>query len=491
MIYNEEARKRLKDGVNKLANAVKVTLGPKGRNVVIEQDYGAPHITKDGVTVAKSVYLEDPYENIGAELVKNVASKTGTDAGDGTTTATVLAQAIVNEGLKNVTAGANPIEIKRGIDKAVSTIVEYIKSQAVPVDYDSIEAVATISANNDQEIGKLIAEAFKKVTTSGVITMESSQSTETYIQVVEGLRFESSYLSPYFITNSDNNSCVLEEPIILVCNRKIDNIKEFLYVLQMCSEKNRSILFIVNDIDPDLLSTLIVNRINNGLKVCVVKSPFYKRQEMLDDIVAVTGAKYCTEELPAIKCIGGCEKATITKDNVTIINGNGDTTEYVKNLDRERAARLAGGVAVIYVGANSEVELAERRDRIDDAICATRAAIDEGVVAGGGSTYLHSPRPLVETPDQQIGVEIVFKAIEAPLRQICENGGVSADLVITKIKEVRPGCGYNAKTEKFEDLIKADILDPAKVTRTALENAASVASLILTTECVIKKRALN
>ena len=491
MIYNEEARKRLKDGVNKLANAVKVTLGPKGRNVVIEQDYGAPHITKDGVTVAKSVYLEDAYENIGAELVKNVASKTGTDAGDGTTTATVLAQAIVNEGLKNVTAGANPIEIKRGIDKAVSTIVEHIKEVAVPVDYDSIEAVATISANNDPEIGKLIADAFKKVTTSGVITMESSQSTETYIQIVEGLRFESSYLSPYFITNSDNNSCVLEEPIILVCNRKIDNIKEFLYVLQMCSEKNRSILFIVNDIDPDLLSTLIVNRINNGLKVCVVKSPFYKRQEMLDDIVAVTGAKYCTEELPAIKCIGGCEKATITKDNVTIINGNGDTTEYVKNLDRERAARLAGGVAVIYVGANSEVELAERRDRIDDAICATRAAIDEGVVAGGGSTYLHSPRPLVGTPEQQIGVEIVFKAIEAPLRQICENGGVSADLVIAKIKEAPEGFGYNAKTDQYENLMAVGILDPAKVTRTALENAASVASLILTTECVIKKRALN
>jgi len=490
MIYNEEARKRLKDGVNKLANAVKVTLGPKGRNVVIEQDYGAPHITKDGVTVAKSVYLEDAYENIGAELVRNVASKTGTDAGDGTTTATVLAQAIVNEGLKNVTAGANPIEIKRGIDKAVSTITEYIKSQAIPVDYDIIENVATISANNDPEIGKLIADAFKKVTTSGVITMESSQSTETYIQVVEGLRFESSYLSPYFVTNTDNNSCVLENPIVLVCNRKIDNIKEFLYVLQMCAEKNRAILIIANEVDPDLLSTLIINRINNGLKVCVVKSPFYKRQEMLDDIVAVTGGKFCTEEEPAIKCIGGCEKATITKDYVTIINGNGDTTEYTKNLDRERAARLAGGVAVLYVGANSEIELAEKRDRIDDAICATRAAIDEGVVAGGGSTYVHSPRPLA-TGEQNIGVEIVYKAIEAPLRQICENGGVSADLVIAKVKEMRPGCGYNAKTEKFEDLIKAGVLDPAKVTRTALENAASVAGLILTTECVIKKRTLN
>jgi chaperonin GroEL len=490
MIYNEEARKRLKDGVNKLANAVKVTLGPKGRNVVIEQDYGAPHITKDGVTVAKSVYLDDPYESIGAELVKNVASKTGTDAGDGTTTATILAQAIVNEGLKNVTAGANPLEIKRGIDKAVSAIVDYIKSMAIPVDYDSIESVATISANNDSEIGKLIADAFKKVTTSGVITMESSQSTETYIQVVEGLRFESSYLSPYFITNTDNNSCVLEEPIILVCNRKIDNIKEFLYVLQMCSEKSRSILFIVNDIDPDLLSTLIINRINNGLKVCVVKSPFYKRQETLDDIVAVTGGKFCTEEEPAIKCIGGCEKATITKDYVTIINGNGDTTEYVKNLDRERAARLAGGVAVLYVGANSEVELAERRDRIDDAICATRAAIDEGVVAGGGSTYIHAPRPLA-VGDQNIGVEIVYKAIETPLRQICENAGVSADLVIEKVKEMRPGCGYNAKTGEYEDLIKAGVLDPAKVARTALENAASVASLILTTECIIKKRPLN
>jgi chaperonin GroEL len=487
MIYNEEARKRLKDGVNKLANAVKVTLGPKGRNVVIEQDYGAPHITKDGVTVAKAVYLEDPYENIGAELVRNVASKTGTDAGDGTTTATVLAQAIVNEGLKNVTAGASPSEIQKGISLAVGSIRDYIKSLAIPVDYDSIEHVATISANNDAEIGKLIADAFKKVTMNGVITMESSQSTETYIQVVEGLRFESSYLSPYFVTNTDNNSCVLEEPIILVCNRKIDNIKEFLYVLQMCSEKNRSILFIVNDIDPDLLSTLIINRINNGLKVCVVKSPFYKRQEMLEDIVAVTGGKFCTEEEPAIKCIGGCEKVTITKDYVTIINGNGDTTEYVKNLDRERAARLAGGVAVLYVGASSEVELAEKRDRIDDAICATRAAIDEGVVAGGGSTYVHAPRPLA-AGDQAIGVEIVYKAIEAPLRQICANGEVSADLVIEKVKEMRPGCGYNAKTGQYEDLIKAGVLDPAKVARTALENAASVASLILTTECVIKKK---
>lgn len=491
MIYNEEARKRLKDGVNKLANAVKVTLGPKGRNVVIEQDYGAPHITKDGVTVAKAVYLEDPYENIGAELLRNVASKTGTDAGDGTTTATVLAQAIVNEGLKNVTAGANPIEIKRGIDKAVESVVKYIKEIAIPIeDYDSIEAVATISANNDPEIGKLIADAFRKVTTSGVITMESSQSTETYISVVEGLRFDSSYLSPYFITNTDNNSCVLENPVILVCNRKIDNIKEFLYVLQMCAEKNRSILIIANDVDPDLLSTLIINRINNGLKICVVKSPFYKREEMLADIVAVTGGKFCTEEEAAIKCIGGCEKATITKDYVTIINGKGDTTEYVKNLDRERAARLGGGVAIIYVGANSEVELAERRDRIDDAICATRAAIDEGVVAGGGSTYVHSPRPIT-VGEQNIGVEIVFKAIEAPLRQICANGEISADLVISKIKELPEGFGYNAKTDQYENLIAAGVLDPAKVTRTALENAASVASLILTTECVIKKRPLN
>ena len=491
MIYNEEARKRLQDGVNKLANAVKVTLGPKGRNVVIEQEYGAPHITKDGVTVAKAVYLEDQYENIGAELLRNVASKTGTDAGDGTTTATVLAQAIVNEGLKNVTAGASPGEIQKGISRAVGAVRDYIKGVAMPVDYDSIEHIATISANNDPEIGKLIADAFRKVTMNGVITMESSQSTETYIQTVEGLRFESSYLSPYFITNSDNNSCELENPVILICNRKIDNIKEFLYVLQMCSEKSRSILFIVNDIDPDLLSTLIINKINNGLKVCVVKSPFYKRQEMLDDIVAVTGAKYCTEETPAIKCIGGCEKVTITKDNVTIINGNGDTTEYVKSLDRERAARLAGGVAILYVGGSSEVELAERRDRIDDAICATRAAIEEGVVAGGGSTYLRVPKPTADSRDQQIGIEIVFKALEAPLRQICNNAEVSADLVIEKVKEMRPGCGYNAKTGEYEDLIKAGVLDPAKVTRTALENAASVASLILTTECVIKKRPLN
>ena len=488
MIYNEEARKRLKDGVNKLANAVKVTLGPKGRNVVIEQEYEAPHITKDGVTVAKSVYLEDPYENIGAELVKNVANKTGKDAGDGTTTATVLAQAIVNEGLKNITAGANPIEVKRGIDKAVSTVIEYIKNIAIPVqDYDSIEAVATISANNDPEIGKLIADAFRKVTTSGVITMETSQSTETYIQVVEGLRFESSYLSPYFITNTDNNSCILENPIVLVCNRKIDNIKEFLYVLQMCAEKNRAILIIANDVDPDLLFILIINRINNGLKICVVKSPFYKRQEMLDDIIAVTGGKFCTEEEPAIKCIGGCEKATITKDYVTIINGKGDTTEYIKNLDKERAARLGGGVAIIYVGANSEIELAEKKDRIDDAICATKAAIDEGVVAGGGSTYLKAPLPIVEG-EQIIGVNIIAKALEAPIRQICENGEIKADLVIEKVKQSPKEFGFNAKTESYENLIAAGVLDPAKVTRTALENAASVAGLILTTECIIKKK---
>ena len=488
MIYNEEARKHLKDGVDKLANAVKVTLGPKGRNVVIEQDYGAPHITKDGVTVAKAVYLEDPYENIGAELVRNVASKTGTDAGDGTTTATVLAQAIVNEGLKNVTAGGNPIEIKRGIDKAVESVVAYIKEKAIPVvEYDAIEAVATISANNDAEIGKLIADAFRKVTTSGVITMESSQSTETYIQVVEGLRFDSSYLSPYFITNTDNNSCVLENPIVLVCDRKIDNIKEFLYVLQMCAEKNRAILLIANEVDPDLLSTLIINKINNGLKICVVKSPFYKRQGMLEDIVAVTGGKFCTEEEPAIKCIGGCEKVTVTKDYVTIINGNGDTTEYRKNLDRERAARLDGGVAIIYVGASSEIELAERRDRIDDAICATRAAIDEGVVPGGGSTYLRAPMPLT-VGDQAIGVNIIAKALEAPLRQICANGEIPADLIISKLRELPEEFGYNAKTEQFENLVAAGVLDPAKVTRTALENAASVAGLILTTECIIKKK---
>lgn len=488
MIYNEEARKHLKDGVNKLANAVKVTLGPKGRNVVIEQDYGAPHITKDGVTVAKAVYLEDPYENIGAELVRNVASKTGTDAGDGTTTATVLAQAIVNEGLKNITAGANPIEVKKGIDKAVESVVNYIKEKAIPVkDYDSIEAVATISANNDPEIGKLIADAFRKVTTSGVITMETSQSTETYISVVEGLRFDSSYLSSYFITNTDNNSCVLENPVILVCDRKIDNIKEFLYVLQMCAEKNRAILLIANEVDPDLLSTLIINKINNGLKICVVKSPFYKRHEMLEDIVAVTGAKFCTEEDAAIKCIGGCEKATITKDYVTIINGNGDTTEYVKNLNKERAARLGGGVAIIYVGANSEIELAEKRDRIDDAICATRAAIDEGIVTGGGSTYLRAPLPLA-IGDQAIGVNIIAKALEAPLRQICANGEIPADLIISKLKELPEEFGYNAKTEQFENFVAVGVLDPAKVTRTALENAASVASLILTTECIIKKK---
>ena len=488
MIYNEEARKHLKDGVNKLANAVKVTLGPKGRNVVIEQDYGAPHITKDGVTVAKAVYLEDPYENIGAELVRNVASKTGTDAGDGTTTATVLAQAIVNEGLKNITAGANPIEVKKGIDKAVESVVNYIKEKSIPIkDYDSIEAVATISANNDSEIGKLIADAFRKVTTSGVITMETSQSTETYISVVEGLRFDSSYLSPYFITNTDNNSCVLENPVILVCDRKIDNIKEFLYVLQMCAEKNRAILLIANEVDPDLLSTLIINKINNGLKICVVKSPFYKRHEMLEDIIAVTGAKFCTEEDAAIKCIGGCEKVTITKDYVTIINGNGDTTEYIKNLDKERAARLGGGVAIIYVGANSEIELAERKDRIDDAICATRAAIDEGVVTGGGSTYLRAPLPSV-AGDQAIGVNIIAKALEAPLRQICANGEIPADLIISKLKELPEEFGYNAKTEQFENLVAVGVLDPAKVTRTALENAASVASLILTTECIIKKK---
>lgn len=490
MKYNDEIRTLLKNGVNKLADAVKVTLGPQGRNVIIEEQYGAPHITKDGVTVAKAITLEDPYENMGAQLVKSVAAKTCDDAGDGTTTATVLAQAIVNEGIRNITAGANPLEIKTGIDMAVKCAVEQIKHIAIPVTYDTLEHVATVSANNDPEIGKLIADAIRKVTFKGVITLETSKSTETYINIVEGLRFDSSYLSPYFITNPDRNECVLEDPYILILNRKLDNLKDILYVLQLVSEKKQALLLIVNDIDQDVLNTLVINKIQNGLRVNVVKSPFYKRDEYLQDIAAVTGAKICTTQDIPVKCLGKCEKSVANKDYVTIINGKGDTSEYIKTIeDPNRLARLQGGVAILYVGAKSETELKEKKDRIEDAICATRAAIEEGIVQGGGATYIHLKMISVDKPDIQTGVRIVKKALEAPLRQICLNTGVNPDTVIDKVRNT--GLGYNAKTLEYVDLMEAGIVDPAKVTRTALENAASVAGLILTTECGITSKAAS
>lgn len=485
MKYNDEIRTLLKNGVNKLADAVKVTLGPQGRNVIIEEQFGAPHITKDGVTVAKAVKLEDPYENMGAQLVKSVAAKTCDDAGDGTTTATVLAQAIVNEGIRNITAGANPLDIKTGIDLAVKCAVEQIKQLSTPVTYETLEHVATISANNDPEIGKLIADAIRKVTFKGVITLETSKSTETYINIVEGLRFDSSYLSPYFVTNPDRNECVLEDPFILILNRKLDNLKEILYVLQLIGEKKQSLLLIVNDIDPDVLNTLVINKIQNGLRINVVKSPFYKRDEYLEDIAAVTGAKICTTQDTPVKCLGRCEKSVATKDYVTVINGKGDTSEYIKTIDDpNRLARLQGGVAVLFVGAKSETELKEKKDRIEDAICATRAAIEEGIVPGGGSTYLHLNMITADNPDVQTGINIIKKALEAPLRQICLNTGVNPDTVVDNVK--RGTLGYDAKHLEYVNLMEVGIVDPAKVTRAALENAASVASLILTTECGIK-----
>ena len=515
--FNIDARDLLKKGVDQLANAVKVTLGPKGRNVIIEKKFGAPQITKDGVTVAKEVELEDRFENTGAQLVKSVASKTGDDAGDGTTTATILTQSIVNVGLKNVTAGANPMDLKRGIDKAVAAVVEHIKNSAEKVDdnYDKIEQVATVSANNDPEIGKLIADAMRKVSKDGVITIEESKSRDTYTNVVEGMQFDRGYLSGYFVTDADKMECVMDNPYILIYDKKISNIKDFLPILQPAAESGRPMLVIAEDVDSEALTTLVVNRLRGGLKICAVKAPGFgdRRKAMLEDIATLTGGLVISEEKglkleqATLEMLGTCEKVTVSKDNTTIVNGAGEkqliadrvamiknemantTSYYDKEKLQERLAKLAGGVAVLYVGANSEVEMKEKKDRVDDALCATRAAVEEGVVAGGGTTYIRALDALKnvkgDNADEQTGINIVERAIEEPLRQIVANAGGEGAVVVQKVREGEGDFGYNARTDQYEDLRKAGVIDPAKVARVALENAASIAGMFLTTECLI------
>lgn len=515
--FNIEARDLLKRGVDQLADAVKVTLGPKGRNVVIEKKFGAPLITKDGVSVAKEIELEDKFENTGAQLVKSVASKTGDDAGDGTTTATILTQAIVTEGLKNVTAGANPMDLKRGIDKAVKTVVEYIKnnSEQVGDNYDKIEQVATVSANNDPEIGKLLADAMRKVSKDGVITIEESKSRETYINVVEGMQFDRGYLSGYFVTDTDKMECVMDNPYILIYDKKISSVKDLLPILQPAAESGRALLIIAEDVDSEALTTLVVNRLRAGLKICAVKAPGFgdRRKAMLEDIAILTGGTVISEEKglkldqATLEMLGTADKVTVGKENTTIVNGAGSkediqsrvsqikneisntTSSYDKEKLQERLAKLSGGVAVLYVGANSEVEMKEKKDRVDDAFYATRAAIEEGVVAGGGSTYIHALDSLKglrgDNQDEQTGIQIVERAIEEPLRQIVKNAGGEGAVVVQKVIEGEKDFGYNARTDVYEDLRKAGVIDPAKVSRVALENAASIAGMFLTTECII------
>ena len=518
--FDIEARDLLKNGVDKLANAVKVTLGPKGRNVVIEKKFGAPQITKDGVTVAKEVELEDHFENTGAQLVKSVASKTGDDAGDGTTTATILTQAIVNEGLKNVTAGANPMDLKRGIDKAVKVVVDYIRETAEQVDdnYDKIEQVASVSANNDPEIGKLLADAMRKVSKDGVITIEESKSRETSIGIVEGMQFDRGYLSGYFVTDTDKMEAVMENPYILIYDKKISNLKDFLPILQPAAESGRPLLVIAEDVDSEALTTLVVNRLRGGLKICAVKAPGFgdRRKAMLEDIAVLTGGLVISEEKglkleqATLEMMGTCDKVVVSKDNTTIVNGAGEkqniadrvaqikneiantTSSYDKEKLQERLAKLSGGVAVLYVGANSEVEMKEKKDRVDDALCATRAALEEGVVAGGSTTYIRALDALKglkgDNADEQTGINIVERAIEEPLRQIVINAGGEGAVVVQKVREGKGDYGYNARTAAFEDMRKAGIIDPAKVARVALENAASIAGMFLTTECLIVEK---
>ena len=515
--FDVDARELLKNGVDQLANAVKVTLGPKGRNVVIEKKFGAPQITKDGVTVAKEVELEDKFENTGAQLVKSVASKTGDDAGDGTTTATILTQAIVNEGLKNVTAGANPMDLKRGIDKAVAKVVDYIKEHAEVVgdNDDKIEQVATVSANNDPEIGKLLADAMRKVSKDGVITIEESKTRATNIGVVEGMQFDRGYLSGYFVTDAEKMECVMDNPYILIYDKKISNLKDFLPILQPAAESGRPLLVIAEDVDSEALTTLVVNRLRGGLKICAVKAPGFgdRRKAMLEDIAVLTGGVVISEdkglklEQATIEMLGTAKKVTVSKDNTTIVDGAGlkeniadrvaqikneianTKSSYDKEKLQERLAKLAGGVAVLYVGANSEVEMKEKKDRVDDALCATRAAMEEGVVAGGGVTYIRALDALKDlkgdNADEQTGINIVERAIEAPLRQIVANAGGEGSVVVNKVREGEGDFGYNARKDVYEDLRKAGIIDPAKVARVALENAASIAGLFLTTECLI------
>src|SRR5574344_1164524 len=515
--FNIEAREQLKKGVDELANAVKVTLGPKGRNVIIEKKFGAPHITKDGVTVAKEIELSDPFQNTGAQLVKSVASKTGDDAGDGTTTATVLAQSIVATGLKNVAAGANPMDIKRGIDKAVSKVVEHIKAQSEQVgdDYDKIEQVGTVSANNDSEIRNLIADAMKKVSKDGVITIEEAKGRETTIGVVEGMQFDRGYLSPYFVTNTEKMECQMENPLILIYDKKISNLKEFLPILEPAVQTGRPLLVVAEDIDSEALTTLVVNRLRSQLKICAVKAPGFgdRRKAMLEDIAVLTGSVVISEEKglkleqATIEMLGSAEKVTISKDNTTIVGGKGKkeliqdrvnqikneikntTSDYDKEKLQERLAKLSGGVAVLYVGAASEVEMKEKKDRVDDALCATRAAIEEGIVPGGGVAFIRSLESLEglegDNADETTGIKIVMRAIEEPLRQIVENAGLEGSVVVEKVRNQKGDFGYNARKDTYENLRESGIIDPAKVCRVALENAASIAGMFLTTECVI------
>ena len=515
--FNNEAREELKKGVDTLADAVKVTLGPKGRNVIIDKKFGAPHITKDGVTVAREVELQDPMQNMGAQLVKEVASKTGDDAGDGTTTATVLAQAIINVGLKNVTAGANPMDLKRGIDKAVEAVVAQIKAMAQPVgdDFKKIEDVARISANNDDKIGRLIAEAMKKVKKEGVITVDEAKGTETTIDIVEGMQFDRGYISPYFVTDTEKMECVMDSPYILIYDKKISNLKDMLPLLEATAQSGRPLLIIAEDVDQEALATLVVNRLRGSLKICAVKAPGFgdRRKEMLEDIAVLTGGTVISEEkgmqlaTATLTDLGRAEKVTVNKENTTIVNGSGakeaiaarvaqiraqieqTTSDYDREKLQERLAKLAGGVAVLHIGAPSEVEMKEKKDRVDDALSATRAAIAEGIVPGGGVAYIRSLNAVAElrgaNDDEQTGIEIVLRAIEEPLRQIASNAGVEGAVVVQKVREGADDFGYNARTDTYENLHAAGVIDPAKVTRVALENAASIAGMFLTTECVI------
>ena len=515
--FNLEARDLMKQGVDQLANAVKVTLGPKGRNVILEKKFGAPQITKDGVTVAKEVELADSFQNAGAQLVKSVASKTGDDAGDGTTTATVLAQAIVREGLRNVAAGANPMDLKRGIDKAVAAVLANIKdmSEQVGSDYQKIEQVATVSANNDPEIGKLLADAMGKVSKDGVITIEEAKGRDTTIGVVEGMQFDRGYLSPYFVTDTEKMECVMENPYILIYDKKISNLKDFLPILEPAVQTGRPLLVIAEDVESEALTTLVVNRLRTQLKICAVKAPGFgdRRKAMLQDIATLTGGLVISEdtglklEQATIDMLGSSDKVTISKDNTTIVNGHGQselikdrinqikneiantTSDYDKEKLQERLAKLAGGVAVLYVGAPSEVEMKEKKDRVDDALCATRAAIEEGIIPGGGVAYIRAQKVLeglkADNDDEQTGIQIIRRAIEEPLRQIVENAGLEGSVVVNEVRNGQGDYGYNARADKYENLKASGIIDPAKVARVALENAASIAGMFLTTECVI------
>ena len=520
ILFNIDARDQLKKGVDALANAVKVTLGPKGRNVIIEKKFGAPHITKDGVTVAKEIELADAYQNTGAQLVKEVASKTGDDAGDGTTTATVLAQAIVAEGLKNVTAGASPMDIKRGIDKAVAKVVESIKDQAETVgdNYDKIEQVATVSANNDPVIGKLIADAMRKVSKDGVITIEEAKGTDTTIGVVEGMQFDRGYLSAYFVTNTEKMECEMEKPYILIYDKKISNLKDFLPILEPAVQTGRPLLVIAEDVDSEALTTLVVNRLRSQLKICAVKAPGFgdRRKEMLEDIAILTGGVVISEEKglkleqATIEMLGTADKLTVTKDYTAVVNGAGNKdsikerceqikaqivatkSDYDREKLQERLAKLSGGVAVLYVGAASEVEMKEKKDRVDDALRATRAAIEEGIIPGGGVAYIRAIDSLEgmkgDNADETTGIGIIKRAIEEPLREIVANAGKEGAVVVQKVREGKGDFGYNARTDVYENLHAAGVVDPAKVARVALENAASIAGMFLTTECVIVEK---